>query len=74
MNHLQSTHSALADYFLGIWGGVPKPFQYTEMQKQRFGVIENEGLADRKVPKQPNLFQSKDGKQVMSKTFVRLNI
>uniref|UniRef100_A0A8R1E8B0 WD_REPEATS_REGION domain-containing protein n=1 Tax=Caenorhabditis japonica TaxID=281687 RepID=A0A8R1E8B0_CAEJA len=31
------------------------------MQKQRFGVTENEGLADRKVPKQPNAFSSKDG-------------
>uniref|UniRef100_A0A915AEJ3 WD_REPEATS_REGION domain-containing protein n=2 Tax=Parascaris univalens TaxID=6257 RepID=A0A915AEJ3_PARUN len=68
LNHLLSTHSALADYFLGLWGGVPKPFQYTEMQKQRFGVIENEGLADRKVPKQPNIFHSKDGKQIRYNT------
>lgn len=49
------------DFFLvGIWGGVPKPFQYTDLQKQRFGVIESEGLADRKVPKQPNIFHGKD--------------
>ena len=64
LNHLQNTHSAIADYFLGIWGGVPKPYQYTDLQKQRFGVIENEGLADRKVPKQPNVFRSSDSDQV----------
>ncbi|EFP10882.1 hypothetical protein CRE_30786 [Caenorhabditis remanei] len=61
VNHLETCHSAMAEYFLGVWGGVPKPYQYTEMQKQRFGVTENEGLADRKVPKQPNVFSSKDG-------------
>uniref|UniRef100_A0A1I7RSF5 WD_REPEATS_REGION domain-containing protein n=1 Tax=Bursaphelenchus xylophilus TaxID=6326 RepID=A0A1I7RSF5_BURXY len=64
LNHLQNTHSAIADYFLGIWGGVPKPYQYTDLQKQRFGVVENEGLADRKVPKQPNLFKNKEGDKV----------
>ncbi|CAB3397348.1 unnamed protein product [Caenorhabditis bovis] len=61
VNHLETCHSAMAEYFLGVWGGVPKPYQYTEMQKQRFGVTENEGLADRKVPKQPNVFTTKDG-------------
>ncbi|CAI2355495.1 unnamed protein product [Caenorhabditis sp. 36 PRJEB53466] len=43
VNHLETCHSAMAEYFLGVWGGVPKPYQYTEMQKQRFGVTENEG-------------------------------
>lgn len=60
LNHLQNTHSAIADYFVGIWGGVPKPYQYTDLQKQRFGVIESEGLADRKVPEQPNVFHCKE--------------
>lgn len=32
LNHLQNTHSAIADYFLGIWGGIPKPYQYTDLQ------------------------------------------
>ncbi|KAI6183552.1 hypothetical protein M3Y97_00500900 [Aphelenchoides bicaudatus] len=64
LNHLQNTHSSISDYFLGIWGGVPKPYQYTDLQKQRFGVVENEGLADRKVPKQPNIFRSKDSDKV----------
>ncbi|CAI4228678.1 unnamed protein product [Auanema sp. JU1783] len=61
LNHLELCHSYMAEYFLGVWGGIPKPYQYTEIQKQRFGVTENEGLADRKVPKQPNVFYSKDG-------------
>lgn len=64
LNHLQTTHSAIADYFLGIWGGVPKPYQFTDLQKQRFSVLENEGLADRKVPKQPNMFRTKDSNKV----------
>ncbi|TKR88811.1 hypothetical protein L596_012996 [Steinernema carpocapsae] len=68
LNHLQSTHSAIADYFMGVWAGIPKPFQYTEIQKQRFGLIENEGFADRKVPKQPNVFHIKDGKQIRFNT------
>uniref|UniRef100_A0A0N4ZF20 NACHT domain-containing protein n=1 Tax=Parastrongyloides trichosuri TaxID=131310 RepID=A0A0N4ZF20_PARTI len=63
LNHLQQTHSAIADYFLGIYGGgVQKPFQFTDLQKQRFGVFEKEGLADRKVPLQPNVFYDKEGK------------
>lgn len=45
---------------VGIWADVPKPFQYTDLQKQRFGVVESEGLADRKVPKQPNIFHGKE--------------
>lgn len=56
LNHVEQCHSAMAEYFLGVWGGIPKPYHYTEMQKQRFGVTEHEGLADRKVPKQPNAF------------------
>ena len=31
-------HTTMAEYFLGRWGGgKPKPFQYTEHQKHRFG-------------------------------------
>uniref|UniRef100_T1J835 NACHT domain-containing protein n=1 Tax=Strigamia maritima TaxID=126957 RepID=T1J835_STRMM len=56
-------HSSIADYFLGIWGGgQPKPFKYTEIQRQRFGLTDKEGTADRKVPLQPLIFSSKDGK------------
>ncbi|KAI6199667.1 hypothetical protein M3Y96_00651200 [Aphelenchoides besseyi] len=35
-----------------------------DLQKQRFGVVENEGLADRKVPKQANFFRTKDSNQI----------
>uniref|UniRef100_A0A0K0FUG2 NACHT domain-containing protein n=1 Tax=Strongyloides venezuelensis TaxID=75913 RepID=A0A0K0FUG2_STRVS len=63
LNHLQQTHSAMADYFLGIYGGgVKKAFQFTDLQKQRFGLFEKEGLADRKVPLQPNVFYDKEKK------------
>lgn len=56
-------HSMIADYYLGIWGGgVPKPFKFTEIQRHRFNLADKEGAADRKVPIQPLMFHSKDGK------------
>ncbi|XP_065565326.1 NACHT and WD repeat domain-containing protein 2-like isoform X3 [Artemia franciscana] len=55
-------HSMIAEYFLGVWGGgKPKPFKYTEMQIMRFNLPSADGEADRKVPLQPLVFQSKDG-------------
>ncbi|GIX75968.1 NACHT and WD repeat domain-containing protein 2 [Caerostris extrusa] len=43
-------HSSIAEYFLGTWGGgTPKPFKYTEIQRYRFGLKDQEGTADRKV-------------------------
>ncbi|XP_049825029.1 NACHT and WD repeat domain-containing protein 2 [Aethina tumida] len=63
MNMAMYFHSMIADYFLGIWGGgKPKPFKYTEIQRHRFNLTDKEGVADRKVPVQPLLFMSKDGK------------
>lgn len=56
-------HSSIADYYLGIWGGGnPKPFKYTEIQRHRFNLADKEGTADRKVPVQPLVFYTKDGK------------
>nr|CAI5835187.1 unnamed protein product [Callosobruchus analis] len=63
MNMATYFHSMIADYFLGIWGGgKPKPFKYTEIQRHRFNLKDKEGIADRKVPVQPLVFYSKDGK------------
>ncbi|KAI6242069.1 NACHT domain-containing protein [Aphelenchoides fujianensis] len=64
LNHLQNTHSSCADYFLGIWAGVPNPTSTRTSRSKRFGVVENEGLADRKVPKQANFFRTKDSDQI----------
>jgi len=37
MNMAMYFHSAIADYYLGIWGGGnPKPFKYTEIQRHRY--------------------------------------
>ncbi|KAF8794516.1 NACHT and WD repeat domain-containing protein 2 [Argiope bruennichi] len=56
-------HSSIAEYFLGTWGGgKPKPFKYTEIQRYRFGLKDQEGTADRKVPLQPLVFHTKDGR------------
>ncbi|KAK6631349.1 hypothetical protein RUM44_005875 [Polyplax serrata] len=63
MNMALYFHSSIADYYLGIWGGGnPKPFKYTEIQRHRFNLTDKEGSADRKVPIQPLVFYSKDGK------------
>ncbi|XP_046671615.1 NACHT and WD repeat domain-containing protein 2 [Homalodisca vitripennis] len=63
MNMAIYFHSSIADYYLGIWGGGnPKPFKYTEIQRHRFNLTDKEGSADRKVPIQPLVFYSKDGK------------
>lgn len=56
-------HSSIAEYFLGTWGGgKPKPFKYTEIQRYRFGLKNPEGTADRKVPLQPLVFYTNDGR------------
>lgn len=63
MNMALYFHSMIADYYLGIWGGgIPKPFKYTEIQRHRFNLTDREGIADRKVPIQPLMFLSKEGK------------
>jgi WD40 repeat protein len=54
-------HSMIADYFIGMWGGIEKPFQFTEIQKSRFGLKTDIGSADRKVPQQPNVYHAADG-------------
>lgn len=62
MNMVTYFHSSIADYYLGIWGGGnPKPFKYTEIQRHRFNLQNREGSADRKVPVQPLVFNSKEG-------------
>ena len=62
INFLREHHSTLADYFLGIWGGVPKPFEYSALQRQRFFLAETSGEGDRKVPEQPLYYTDDDGK------------
>lgn len=56
INFLNEIHSNIADYFVGIWGGKPKPFEYSELQRMRFGLSETKGESDRKVPEQPLFF------------------
>lgn len=36
--------------------------RFTELHRQRFGIREKQGKADRKVPSQPNVFYGNDGK------------
>ncbi|CAF0730783.1 unnamed protein product [Brachionus calyciflorus] len=49
-------HSQIADYFMGVWANVPKPYSYTEEQKRMFLLKSMHGEADRKVPAQPEIF------------------
>lgn len=62
VNVLRETHAQMADYFLGVWGGVPKPFEYTDLQCQRFGLESSTGSCDRKVPEQPLFFTDEFGR------------
>ena len=40
----------MAEYFLGLWGGGnPKPFEYSDLQRQRFHLADTKGEEDRKV-------------------------
>jgi hypothetical protein len=51
-------HSQIADYFMGIWANIPKPYSYTEEQKRMFMLKSLNGEADRKVPAQPEIFHN----------------
>ncbi|ESO82088.1 hypothetical protein LOTGIDRAFT_135306 [Lottia gigantea] len=65
LNFVRDMHSNLSDYFLGTWGGgIPKPFEYTELHRQRFNLHEKTGEGDRKVPQQPLKFVDKDGRVI----------
>ncbi len=59
-NTVHKIHSALADYFLGIWGDKPKPFEYTELQRQKFNLPTTAGIEDRFVPDQPHFYTDAD--------------
>ncbi|PAA84392.1 hypothetical protein BOX15_Mlig005707g1 [Macrostomum lignano] len=69
LNFKSSIHSNLADYYLGKWAGVPKPFAYSELQKQRFGLKDVNSESDRMVPPQP--LRLNDG---TSRTAARYNL
>ena len=49
LNFVAEMHSCLADYFLGLWGGKPKPFEYSDLQRSRFFLEDKTGESDRKV-------------------------
>ena len=66
-------HSQLADYFLGVWAGRPKPFQFSDNQKRMFNLTSTDGEADRKVPAQPLIFTATNDKSAVSST-VRYNL
>lgn len=64
----------MADYFLGIWAGRPKPFQFSDNQKRMFNLNSADGEADRKVPAQPLIFTTANTKATAPSTTVRYNL
>lgn len=65
----------MADYYLGIWAGRPKPFQFSDNQKRMFNLASTDGEADRKVPAQPLIFTTKNtNSNANSSTTVRYNL
>ena len=67
-------HSQMADYFLGIWGGRPKPFQFSENQRRMFNLTTTEGEADRKVPLQPLIFATTNANGSTANSNIRYNL
>jgi hypothetical protein len=64
----------MADYYLGIWAGCPKPFQFSENQKRMFNLTSTDGEADRKVPAQPLIFTTNNGLINSSSSTIRYNL
>ena len=58
-------HSDMADYYLGKWYGIKKPFKYTQEQMKKIGVSSPDGEADRKIAGQPLLFQVDHGNKTV---------
>ncbi|CAF3329325.1 unnamed protein product [Rotaria socialis] len=61
-------HSNMADYYLGMWAGRPKPFQFSENQKRMFNISSPDGEADRKVPAQPLIFTTSNAAETATVT------
>ena len=58
-------HSLMADYYLGKWYSVKKPFKYTMEQMKRVEASSPDSEADRRVAAQPMIFsQDADGKNI----------
>ncbi|KAK0046460.1 NACHT and WD repeat domain-containing protein 2 [Biomphalaria pfeifferi] len=65
INFASMIHSNTAEYFLGTYGGgIPKPFEYSDLQRQRFHLDDKQSAADRKVPPQPLEFLDENGKVI----------
>ena len=64
----------MADYFLGIWAGCPKPFEFTDNQKRMFNLNSKDGEADRKVPAQPLIFTTNKAGATANSSTVRYNL
>jgi len=67
-------HSQMADYYLGIWAGRPKPFQFSDNQKRMFNLSTTDGEADRKVPAQPLIFAANNSLANANSSTVRYNL
>lgn len=58
-------HGLMADYYLGTWYGVMKPFKYTPEQMKRLKINSPDSEADRKISAQPLTYQqAEDNKEI----------
>ena len=57
-------HSLMADYYLGKWFRVKKPFKYTAEQMKRVGASSPDSEADRRIAAQPLMF-SQDADKII---------
>ncbi|XP_064648000.1 NACHT and WD repeat domain-containing protein 2-like [Lineus longissimus] len=61
LNFASELHSSIAEFYRGTYAGVPKPFEYTERQRQMFHLADKDGESDRRVPAQPLVFRNEKG-------------
>ncbi|CAH1788936.1 unnamed protein product [Owenia fusiformis] len=64
LNYVAEIHSNIAEFFKGTWAGIPKPFEYSELQRKRFCLDDKHGESDRKMPPQPLAFTNDEGEIV----------
>jgi hypothetical protein len=64
LNFASEIHSMISEFYRGTYSGVPKPFEYTERQRQMFHLDDRDGESDRKVPAQPLVYRNENGEVI----------
>ena len=58
---LDTIHRNIAEYFMGVWFGKKKPFEYSSFLKTRLALTQDDGAEDRGIMNQPLAFTQNKG-------------